>query len=105
MLQDGDDRTDPRCARCHQPCTAPMVYRDGFWFHAQCFHDGSRQLRHAMRLANALAKRVLPRLQAANLAQHSETNEAGHDQIDRDEVIEKARENQDEDPRDERQQG
>src|SRR5215471_16409720 len=55
MMQDGDDRTDPRCARCHRPCTAPIVYRDGFWFHAQCFKAGARQLRHAMRLANALA--------------------------------------------------
>jgi len=53
-MQDEDDRSDPHCARCYQPCTAPMVYRDGFWFHAQCFKAGARQLRHAMRLANAL---------------------------------------------------
>ena len=53
-MKDGDDLTDPRCARCHRPCTAPMVYRDGFWFHAQCFKAGARQLRHAMRLAHAL---------------------------------------------------
>ena len=50
----GDDLTDQRCARCHQPFTLPMVYRDGFWFHAQCFNDGARQLRHATRLAKAL---------------------------------------------------
>src|SRR5262245_23119560 len=50
-------------------------------------------------------QRLLSRLPAANLAEHAETDEAGHDQIDRDEVIEKARHKQDEDPRDERQQG
>jgi hypothetical protein len=51
----GDDLTDQRCARCHQPCTLPMVYRDGLWFHDKCFNDGARQLRNAMRLVKALA--------------------------------------------------
>src|SRR5262249_10567104 len=50
-------------------------------------------------------QRLLSRLPATNLTKHAETDEAGHDQIDRDDVIEKARHKQDEDPRDERQQG
>jgi len=45
----GDDLTDKRCARCHQPITLPMEYRDGFWFHAKCFSDGARQLRRFLK--------------------------------------------------------
>ena len=50
----GEDITDKRCARCHQPVTVPMVYREGLWFHATCFSDGARQLSNATRLAKAL---------------------------------------------------
>ena len=56
----GADLTDQRCARCHQPVTLPMEYRDGFWFHAKCFSDGARQLSNATRLAKALEQRLLP---------------------------------------------
>lgn len=50
-MQFGDNVQDKRCARCHQPLTIPMLYRDGLWFHTRCFSDGARQLSNAMRLA------------------------------------------------------
>ena len=59
-MKHGEDLTDKRCARCHQPVTVPMVYRDGFWFHAKCFSDGARQLSNATRLAKALEEPSLP---------------------------------------------
>ena len=44
-------------------------------------------------------------LWAADLAEHPEADQAGHDQVDGNEVIEKARKNQDENPRDNRYEG
>jgi len=51
-----DDLINRKCARCYQALTPPVVYRDGEWYHARCFTDGVRQLRHATRLAQVPAE-------------------------------------------------
>jgi hypothetical protein len=56
----------------------------------------ARTLQHTAHLA---------RLRTADGAQRPKTDQADHDQVDGDHVIEKARKNQDKNPHDERHEG
>ena len=47
----GDNFEGKHCARCSDPLTLPIVYRDDLWFHQSCWQAGVEQLSNATRLA------------------------------------------------------
>jgi hypothetical protein len=52
-MQLGTELTTHNCARCHNPLTVPVVYRDHTWWHAHCWQEGEHQLAYATHLATA----------------------------------------------------
>jgi hypothetical protein len=53
-MQDGTDAHDIRCARCGKLLTTAMIFRDGLYWHASCWHEGARLLANAERIARSL---------------------------------------------------
>jgi len=56
----GDAIQDKCCAHCHQALAIPLIYRDGVWYHAVCFHEGTQPWRQTM-LRAAAARSAPPR--------------------------------------------
>jgi hypothetical protein len=55
----GTDLSDQKCARCGKKVTPPMIYRDGFFWHEQCWQEGARLLANAERIARAVNPALL----------------------------------------------
>ena len=53
-MHDGAATQDTHCARCGQTLTTSLLFRDGLFWHASCWHEGARLLANAERLARAL---------------------------------------------------
>jgi hypothetical protein len=54
-VQYGSETHEKHCARCGKTLTTSMIFRDGLFWHESCWHEGSRLLANAERLARALS--------------------------------------------------
>jgi hypothetical protein len=54
-MQDGSATHETHCARCGKTLTTSIIFRDGLFWHASCWHEGARLLANAERLARALS--------------------------------------------------
>jgi hypothetical protein len=50
----GTDLSQHKCARCGKTLTPPLLYREGFFWHEQCWQEGARLLANAERIARAV---------------------------------------------------
>jgi hypothetical protein len=54
-MQYGSETHEKHCARCGKTLTTSMIFRDGLFWHESCWHEGSRLLANAGRLARSLS--------------------------------------------------
>ena len=54
-MQYGSATHETHCARCGKTLTTSMLFRDGLFWHASCWHEGARLLANAARLARSLS--------------------------------------------------
>ena len=50
-MQLGPELTQQHCARCKGKLTVPTVFRDGEWYHRNCWNHGAHQLADANKIS------------------------------------------------------
>jgi hypothetical protein len=50
-MEQANNFTKKRCARCHELISGRARFEDKFWWHEKCYQNGARELANAMRIA------------------------------------------------------